>query len=60
MAMDFETVRYLRIVFGVIFAAVGAAVGFRYYGTLGAAGGLIVGYFAGSNAVDLFKGRAHK
>lgn len=60
MAMDFETVRFLRVLFGLVFLAVGAAAGYRYFDLLGAAGGALAGYVVGWNAVDLFKGRARK
>ena len=60
MAMDFETVKYLRRLFGVLFACVGAAAGYKYYGTLGAVVGVFVGFAVGSSVVDLFKGRAQK
>ena len=60
MAMDLETVKFMRRLFGVVFALIGAAAGHRYYGTLGAVGGIFVGYVVGWNIVDLLKGRAHK
>jgi hypothetical protein len=60
MSMDFETVRFMRILFGLVFLVVGAAGGYIYFGTLGAAGGALVGYVVGWNTVDLFKGRASK
>lgn len=60
MAMDFETVKYLRFIFAVVFAFVGGAGGMKYFGPFGAIGGAFVGYLVGWNAVDLFKGRAHK
>ena len=68
MSMDFETVRFLRAIFLVIFAVVGGAGGVKYGPTLlGAQGeliGPIVGAVAGAllgwNTVDLFKGRARK
>jgi hypothetical protein len=68
MSMDFETVRFLRIIFGLIFAVVGGAAGVKYgpillgpNGSLfGPIAGVVVGAFAGWNAVDLLKGRAHK
>jgi hypothetical protein len=68
MAMDFETVRFLRVIFMVIFAVVGGAGGVKYGPMfLGAQGqligpivGAIVGGLFGWNAVDFFKGRAHK
>lgn len=60
MAMDFETVKFLRFLFGVVFLFIGAAAGYKYFGVLGAAGGAFIGYVVGWNAVDLVKGRAHK
>jgi hypothetical protein len=68
MALDFETVRFLRFAFAVIFAVVGGAAGIRYGGLLpGAIGthiapaiGGVVGAIFGWNLVDMFKGRAHK
>ena len=62
-AMDFATVRFLRIVFGITGALIGAAAGYRYLGAfplLAPAAGAIVGFVIGWNAVDLIKGRAHK
>ncbi len=61
--MDFGTVRFLRIVFAVAGAFVGAAAGHRYlsaFPIFGPAGGAVVGAIVGWNAVDLIKGRAHK
>lgn len=60
MAMDFETVKFLRRLFGGLCAVIGAAVGYQYYAFLGGVGGAVVGYAAGWNLVDFFKGRAHK
>lgn len=60
MAMDFETVKYLRFIFAVVFAIVGGAAGMKYFGPLGAVGCAVLGYLVGWNTVDLFKGRAHK
>jgi hypothetical protein len=68
MSMDFETVRFLRFAFAVIFAIVGGAAGIKYGGILpGQIGaivapaiGAVVGAIFGWNLVDLFKGRAHK
>lgn len=68
MAMDFETVRFLRVVFGLIFAVVGGAAGVKYGPTLigsggsliGPAVGAVVGAIFGWNTVDLLKGRARK
>jgi hypothetical protein len=61
--MDFATVRFLRFVFAVTGALIGAAAGYRYlsaFPLLGPAGGAVVGAVVGWNAVDLIKGRAHK
>ena len=68
MSMDFETVKFLRIMFLVIFAVVGGAAGVKYgpvflgsQGELiGPIAGAVVGGLLGWNAVDLVKGRAHK
>lgn len=68
MSMDFETVRFLRFAFAVIFAIVGGAAGIKYGGILpgplgtfvAPAVGGVVGAIFGWNLVDLFKGRAHK
>jgi len=60
MAMDFETVKFLRRLLGVVCAVIGAGVGYRYYEILGGFGGVLVGYAVGWNLVDLLKGRAHK
>ncbi len=60
MAMDFETVKFMRRLFGGLGAIIGATAGYKYYGMLGGAGGLLVGYAVGWNLVDLLKGRAHK
>jgi len=60
MPMDFETVRFLRVTFAIVFACVGIAAGFKYYGLLGSAGGAFIGYIIGWNLVDLVKGRAGK
>lgn len=68
MAMDFETVKFLRAVFAVIFAVVGGAAGVKYgeplIGSagdlLGPAVGALIGVIIGWNAVDLIKGRAQK
>lgn len=68
MSMDFETVRFLRIIFGLIFAVVGGAAGVKYGPVLlGSSGsviapavGAVIGALFGWNAVDFFKGRAHK
>ncbi len=68
MSMDFETVRFLRVVFAAIFGVVGGAAGIKYGSLLlGSAGGLLgpiigilIGGVIGWNAVDLVKGRPHK
>jgi len=60
MAMDFDTIRNLRILFAIVGACVGGAVGIGYFGSTGAYIGLVVGAVVGWNAVDLIKGRAHK
>lgn len=68
MSMDFETVRFLRAIFLVIFAVVGGAAGVKYgpamlggQGELiGPIAGAVLGAVVGWNAVDLVKGRAHK
>ncbi len=60
MAMDFETVKFMRRLLGVVCAVIGAGLGYQYFELLGGIGGLIVGYGVGWNLVDLLKGRAHK
>jgi uncharacterized membrane protein len=60
MSMDFETVKFMRVLFAVIFAFVGGAGGFRYFGIIGGIVGVLVGALIGWNTVDLLKGRAHK
>ena len=60
MAMDFETVRYLRIIIAVIGFFVGAAAGFIYFETNDALIGGVIGAFVGWNIPDFFKGRAQK
>jgi uncharacterized membrane protein len=60
MAMDFETVRFLRFVFAVVGFCIGGAAGIKYYGTTGGLIGGVIGAIAGWNTPDLFKGRAHK
>ena len=60
MSMDFETVRFMRVLFAIVFAAVGGAGGIKYFGIGGAIAGVILGAIVGWNAVDLVKGRAHK
>jgi uncharacterized membrane protein len=61
--MDFATVRFLRVVFAVTGALIGAAAGYRYvpgFALLAPVGGAVIGAIVGWNAVDLIKGRAHK
>jgi uncharacterized membrane protein len=60
MAMDFETVRYLRVVIAIVGFFVGAAAGFKYYETAGALIGGVIGAIVGWNIPDFFKGRAQK
>ena len=60
MAMDFETVKTLRVLFGFVLLLVGAAAGYQYFELAGAVGGGFLGYVMGWNLVDLFKGRARK
>ena len=60
MAMDFESVRYLRIIIAIVGFFVGAAAGFKYYEVTGALIGGVIGAFVGWNIPDLFKGRAQK
>lgn len=60
MAMDFETVKFLRYLFAVVFASIGGAMGVQYYDKTGAIAGVVIGALVGWNLVDLFKGRAHK
>jgi hypothetical protein len=68
MSMDFETVRFLRIIFAVIFAIVGGAAGVKYGPALlgeqtqliGPVGGTVLGALIGWNLVDWVKGRARK
>ena len=60
MAMDFETVRQLRILFAIIGACVGGALGISYFDSTGGYIGLAVGAVVGWNAVDLIKGRTQK
>ena len=60
MAMDFETIKYFRILFAIIGACVGGAAGISYFGLTGGFVGLAIGAVVGWNAVDLIKGRAHK
>ena len=61
--MDFGTIRFLRIVFAVTGALIGAAAGYRYvpvFPLVAPAVGAVVGGVIGWNSVDLIKGRAHK
>jgi divalent metal cation (Fe/Co/Zn/Cd) transporter len=61
--MDFAIVRFLRVVFAVTGALVGAAAGYRYLGgfpVFGPVVGALIGAVVGWNAVDIIKGRAHK
>jgi len=60
MAMDFETVRQLRVLFAIVGAFVGGAAGAGYFGSTGGLIGLAVGALVGWNAVDLIKGRTQK
>jgi uncharacterized membrane protein len=60
MAMDFETVRFLRFVFAVVGFGIGGATGLRYYGTTGGLIGCVIGAIVGWNTPDLFKGRTQK
>ena len=60
MSMDFETVKFMRVLFAIIFGAVGGAGGYKYFGVIGAAAGVIIGAVVGWNAVDFVKGRAQK
>ena len=60
MAMDFETVRFLRYVFAVVGFLIGGAAGIKYYGTVGAVIGGVIGATVGWNTPDLFKGRTQK
>jgi len=60
MAMDFETVKFMRFLFALVGAVIGAAAGIKYFALPGAIGGIVVGAIVGWNTVDFFKGRAHK
>jgi len=60
MALDFETVRFLRWVFAVVGLCIGGAAGIKSYGTNGALVGAAIGAVIGWNVPDLFKGRAQK
>lgn len=63
MSLDFDTVRYLRVLFGLVAALVGVGAGLRYlpqFGLLSMIGGGVIGFVVGWNLPDLFKGRAKK
>jgi nucleoside recognition membrane protein YjiH len=63
MALDFATVRFLRILFAIVVGLVGAGAGMRYLPSLSVisiVGGFLLGALVGWNLVDLFKGRAQK
>ena len=60
MALDFETVRTLRIIIAIVGIFVGAATGFTYYEINGALIGGVIGGLVGWNIPDFFKGRAQK
>jgi uncharacterized membrane protein len=60
MAMDFETVRFLRFVFAVVGFCIGGAAGMNYYDMIGGLIGGVIGAVIGWNTPDLFKGRAQK
>jgi membrane associated rhomboid family serine protease len=60
MAMDFETVRFFRIVFAVVGFCIGGAAGIKYYGATGGLIGGVIGAIVGWNTPDLFKGRTQK
>ena len=60
MAMDFETVRFLRWIFAAVGFCIGAAAGIKYYGTTGCLIGGVIGAVVGWNMPDLFKGRTQK
>ena len=60
MAMDFETVKFMRFFFALVGVAIGAAAGVKYFGLAGAIGGIVIGAIIGWNTVDFIKGRAHK
>ena len=60
MAMDFETVRFLRFVFAVVGFCIGGAAGIKSYGAAGALIGGAIGAVIGWNVPDLFKGRTQK
>ena len=63
MALDFATVRFLRVLIAVVGALIGAGAGMKYFPSLSiisiAIGGLI-GFVVGWNIPDLFKGRTQK
>ena len=60
MAMDFETVKFMRFLFALVGAAIGVAAGIKHFGLAGAIGGFVIGAIIGWNTVDFIKGRAHK
>jgi uncharacterized membrane protein len=60
MALDFDTVRSLRIIIAAVGFFVGAAAGFKYWDFTGALIGGVIGAFVGWNIPDFFKGRAQK
>ena len=60
MAMDYETVRFLRFAFAIIGFCVGGAAGIKDYGTMGGLIGGVIGAIIGWNLPDLFKGRTQK
>ena len=63
MALDFATVRFLRVLIAVVGALIGAGAGMKYFPSLSiisiAIGGLI-GFVVGWNIPDLFKGWTQK
>jgi hypothetical protein len=63
MALDFATVRFLRVLFGIVGGLVGAGAGLRYFPAFAIVSivvGALVGALVGWNLPDLFKGRAQK
>jgi uncharacterized membrane protein len=60
MAMEFESVRFLRFVFGAVVVCIGGAAGIKYYVTTGGLIGGVIGAIVGWNIPDLFKGRPQK